>query len=351
MDANLQFHNLRPIKVLGNGATGTVFLVHNHKSDPSARSPFALKVVDKSCLQSDHRSRWEITVLDRLTVNPHPFLPFLIGSFETNEFLAWATPFCPGRDLNVLRYRQPDNVFSVSIIRFYLAEIVCALEHLHSMGIVYRDLKPENILIQESGHVTLTDFDLSRTLDRTQKHEPKTKSARVSPVIRGNTNNVTNERSNSLVGTVEYLSPEMVRGDGHEFSVDWWAVGILAYEMLYGTTPFRGKTRKDTFGRILMMQPKFTGILTPLTGLIARLLEKEPTRRLGHRRGACEIREHPFFHGLRWKALTEVGRPPFIPSRENFGLTVGLNIKEYFKKQRKASPSDSPSCNFSLTEF
>ncbi|KAL8241422.1 hypothetical protein R6Q59_014776 [Mikania micrantha] len=102
------------------------------------------------------------------------------------------------------------------------------------MGIVYRDLKPENILIQESGHVTLTDFDLSRTLDRTQKHEPKTKSARVSPVIRGNTNNVTNERSNSLVGTVEYLSPEMVRGDGHEFSVDWWAVGILAYEMLYG---------------------------------------------------------------------------------------------------------------------
>ncbi|KAI3705440.1 hypothetical protein L1987_75678 [Smallanthus sonchifolius] len=358
---DLHFPNLRPIKVLGNGATGTVFLVHNLISDPSARSPFALKVVKKSILHSDHRARWEIAVLNRLNHNPHPFLPSLIGSFETKEFLAWAIPFCPGRDLNVLRHRQPDNVFSVSIIRFYLAEIVCALEHLHTMDIVYRDLKPENILIQESGHVTLTDFDLSRTLTPTKINDrkcaglKKTKSARVSPMTRANPNFVNGERSNSFVGTEEYLSPEMLRGDGHEFSVDWWALGILAYEMLYGTTPFRGKNRKDTFGRILMMTPKFTGKLTTLTGLICKLLEKEPTRRLGYRKGACEIKEHPFFRGLQWNMLTEVVRPPFIPSRDNVGLTVesvGVSIKEYFQKLRKPpSPLDSPSCNVSLTEF
>ncbi|KAJ0557800.1 putative protein kinase AGC-RSK-2 family [Helianthus annuus] len=389
---NLHFRNLRPVKVLGNGATGTVFLVHDLISDPSARSPFALKVVEKSTLRSDHRARWEISVLNRLNGDPHPFLPFLIGSFETNEFLGWAIPFCPGRDLNILRYRQPDNVFSVSIIRFYLAEIVCALEHLHSMGIAYRDLKPENVLIQESGHVTLTDFDLSHALTPTfwssdikclkpksnwdsdvkpksywdsnlkpNKYErtcaclKKTKSTRVLPVTRVNTSLAINERSNSFVGTEEYLSPEMVRGDGHDFSVDWWALGILAYEMLYGTTPFKGKSRKDTFGRILTMQPKFTGKLTALTELITKLLEKDPTRRLGYRNGACEIKEHPFFYGLQWDVLTELVRPPFIPSRDNVGLTVetvGISIKEYFQKVRTPpSPLDSSSCSVSFTEF
>ncbi|KAI3721959.1 hypothetical protein L2E82_32979 [Cichorium intybus] len=388
----LHLHDLRAIKLLGNGALGTVFLVHNRISDPSGRYPFALKVVEKSCLHSnlhsDRRARWEISVLNRLKHKHSPFLSFLIGFLETREFLAWAIPFCPGRDLNVLRFRQPDHVFSSSVIRFYLAEIVCALEHLHSMGIVYRDLKPENILIQESGHVTLTDFDLSRTLvpksmqslilssalEEPKKHNrrltrlfpvvvshqksaglKKTKSARVSPVTRRTTSFARGERSNSFVGTEEYLSPEMVRGDGHEFAIDWWALGILAYEMLYGTTPFRGKNRKDTFGRILMMQPKFAGKPTPLTDLMTKLLEKEPTRRLGYRTGACEIKKHPFFHGLQWNLITEVIRPPFIPSRDNIELTVetaDINIKEYFQKLRKpASPLHSPSYDVSLTEF
>nr|XP_043634751.1 serine/threonine-protein kinase UCN-like [Erigeron canadensis] len=355
---DLHFHNLRPIKLLGTGATGTVFLVHDPISDPHACSPFALKVVEKSSHSTLNRANSEISILNHLSHTPNPFLPYLIGSFETHEFIAWAVPFCPGRDLNILRHRQPDNVFSVNTIRFYLAEIVCALQHLHSLQIVYRDLKPENILIQESGHVTLTDFDLSKTLQQQPCNNNvmsrasglrKQKTARVLPVTRG-------ERSNSFVGTEEYLSPEMVRGDGHEFGVDWWALGILAYEMLYGTTPFKGKNRKDTYGRILTMQPKFNGKLTTLTDLISKLLEKEPTRRLGYRTGACEIKEHPFFYGLRWDMLTEVVRPPFIPSKDNVELTgndVGVSIKEFFRKVKEppALALDSLSCNVSLTEF
>ncbi|GKA89855.1 serine/threonine-protein kinase UCN-like protein [Tanacetum coccineum] len=354
---NLNLNNLKTVKVLGTGATGTVFLVHNLITDPSAKTPFALKVVDKTCRYSDKRTHWEINVLNNLNENPHPFLPYLIGSCETNEFISWAIPYCHGRDLNVLRYRQPDNVFSVNIIRFYLAEIVCALEHLHSLGIVYRDLKPENILIQESGHVTLTDFDLSRKLTPCTSlglsSEKKTKSTRVAPVTC--TGAARGERSNSFVGTEEYLSPEMVRGDGHEFGVDWWAVGILAYEMLYGTTPFRGKNRKDTYGRIIAMQPRFNGKSTPLTDFITKLLDKDPTRRLGYRRGAWEIKEHPFFVGLRWDMLTEVVRPPYIPSRDNDELTVksdGIDIKDYFRNKKITRSSlDSVSCNVSLTEF
>ncbi|KAL3609157.1 hypothetical protein D5086_000177 [Populus alba] len=332
---DLDFDSIRAIKVLGKGAMGTVFLVHHQDTDSTAKNRFALKVVEKSTLHTkfdaERRARWEIQVLNQLSTpkTTHPFLPHLISSTETQEFLAWAVPFCPGGDLNVLRHRQNDHVFSPAVIRFYLAEIVCALDHLHQMGIVYRDLKPENILIQHSGHVTLTDFDLSRTLTRKtvrnlvsnaaascnnlitvseieqkpqkkqQQHHirnltrwwfvndvqhkknglKKAKSARVSPVSRRKLSFNNGERSNSFVGTEEYVSPEVVRGDGHEFAVDWWALGILSFEMLYGTTPFVGKNRKETFRNVLIKKPEFIGKRNELTDLIERLLEKDPTQR------------------------------------------------------------------------
>ncbi|CAN4119827.1 unnamed protein product [Withania somnifera] len=380
--------NLQVIKILGKGAMGTVFLVHEKLRDPSALSPFALKVVDKSILPDDahHRARWETTVLSRLR---HPFLPTLLGFSEISDILCYARP-----------------CFPPCVIRFYLAEIVLALEHLHTLGIAYRDLKPENILIQQSGHVTLTDFDLSTSLTPKKNLEfysdpekddnlptppsqskkfrkfaklvlpkkkytsitttsrnglRKVKSARVSPVSRRNLSSFY-ERSNSFVGTEEYVAPEIVRGEGHEFSVDWWALGVLCYEMFYGTTPFKGKNKKETFRRILMMQPEFIGKRNALTDLIGKLLEKDPTRRLGYRRGASEIKEHEFFQGLRWDLLKEVVRPPFLPLRDVTELTEevkkgGINIMEYLK-ELKAPPSPlwSPShdegrSNVSLTEF
>ncbi|XP_040993191.1 serine/threonine-protein kinase UCN-like [Juglans microcarpa x Juglans regia] len=389
----LHLDNLKALKVLGKGAMGTVFLVHDKTSDPSACSPFALKVVEKASLHTKldaaRRARWEIRVLSRLSDSSHPFLPSLLGYLDTHDFLAWAVPYCPGGDLNVLRYRQNDRVFSHAVIRFYLAEIVCALDHLHRMGIVYRDLKPENVLIQQSGHVTLTDFDLSRSLsprtvavktfistdqaaeeppDIRRKHRrnlsrwitilpdnnsknkkglKKAKSARVSPVSRRKPSFSDGERSNSFVGTEEYVAPEVVRGDGHEFAVDWWALGVLTYEMLYGTTPFKGKNRKETFRNVLVKAPEFIGKGTALTDLIGRLLEKDPTRRLGYLRGASEIKGHAFFRGVRWDLLTDILRPPFIPSRDDVDLTDhittgGLDIKDYFQKLR-SPPSFPPS--------
>ncbi|KAJ6714048.1 FLIPPASE KINASE 1-RELATED [Salix viminalis] len=372
---DLDFDSIRAIKVLGKGAMGTVFLVHNQETDSTAKNRFALKVVEKSTLhtkfEAERRARWEIQVLNQLSTpeTTHPFLPHLISSIETQEFLAWAVPFCPGGDLNVLRHRQNDHVFSPAAIRFYLAEIVCALDHLHQMGIVYRDLKPENILIQHSGHVTLTDFDLSRTLARKtvrslvsnaatscnnlitvskieqqpqkkqQQHRirnmtrwwfvndaqhkknglKKAKSARVSPVNRRKLSFNNGERSNSFVGTEEYVSPEVVRGDGHEFAVDWWALGILSFEMLYGTTPFKGKNRKETFRNVLTKKPEFIGKRNELTDLIERLLEKDPTQ-----------------------------RPPFIPPRDDGELTDrvtagGVDIREYFEDLRVPPPSMPPS--------
>ncbi|KAL2240107.1 UNVERIFIED_CONTAM: Serine/threonine-protein kinase UCNL [Sesamum indicum] len=404
MDGNktppeLEITKLRATEILGKGAMGTVFLVHENSRD----QPFALKVVEKSSHdhhQANRRARHEISVLRRLSASHQPFLPHLIGSSENEDFVCWAIPFCPGGDLNVLRYRQNDQVFSPAVIRFYLAEIISAIEHLHAQGIVYRDLKPENILVQQSGHVTLTDFDLSRDLaprksgdvnfhsdpeeeKGAKRHSQiskltrfvtlkrgkrafssknplkKAKSARVSPVSRTNANHfLTNERSNSFVGTEEYVAPEVIRGEGHEFAVDWWALGVLCYEMMYGTTPFKGKNRKETFRKILLTEPKFIGKPNALTDLIRKLLAKDPTRRLGYRRGAAEIKEHEFFRGLRWDLITEVLRPPFLPSREEAEVKGGgVDIWEYYEKVNPPrSPLWSPSPdnsrrNVSLTEF
>ncbi|KAK4763587.1 hypothetical protein SAY87_013025 [Trapa incisa] len=398
----LNVDNLQVLRVLGRGAMGTVLLVHDSSSDPSASSPFALKVIDKSNALTRHdanrRARWEISVLSRLSRPDHPFLPHLIGSFETEDLIGWAIPYCPGGDLNDLCHHQSDRVFSPAVIKFYAAEIVCALEHLHASGIAYRDLKPENVLIQQSGHVTLTDFDLSQQF--TQKkvvtiplraQEPPTfeadsqlkkhrknpirsisaagdtrfqntkkgKPARVSPVIRRHPSFSDGERSNSFVGTEEYVAPEIVRGEGHEFAVDWWALGVLAYEMLYGRTPFKGKNRKETFRNVLVKPPEFMGKRTTLMDLIERLLEKDPIRRLGYLCGAKEIKEHPFFRGVKWDLLPEVVRPPFIPSRDddNSAERLRVDVGEFFHRQRKPPPSPLPSPSrglqrsLSLTEF
>lgn len=432
----LDLDNLKPLKILGKGAMGTVFLVQD--TNDTTKPPFALKVVDKTLihakLDAERRARWEIQVLSTLS---HPFLPSLLGTCDSTHLLAWALPYCPGGDLNVRRYRQTDRTFSPSVIRFYIAEILCALDHLHSVGIAYRDLKPENVLIQNNGHVTLTDFDLSRKLnpkpkplilnpdpslnfpnsnnlsqsrrkhrrnfsrwirrlpsDANRNHNnkkynnknnnsnnnnnnnnsiinglKKAKSARVSPVSRRKPSFSNGERSNSFVGTEEYVSPEVVRGDGHEFAVDWWALGILIYEMLYGTTPFKGKNRKETFRNVLTKPPEFVGKRTALTDLVERLLEKDPVKRLGYTRGAAEIKEHEFFRGVRWEILTEVVRPPYIPARDDVdgdsptkfgGGNCGLDIREYFQNLKSApsmpaSPSPSMSYRFkknvSLTEF
>ncbi|CAJ1955614.1 unnamed protein product [Sphenostylis stenocarpa] len=369
MAEELDLDNVKAVKVLGKGAMGTVFLVQHNSCH------VAVKVVDKSSSLHDasRRGHWEISVLSRLS---HPFLPTLLGSFESNNLMGWAVPYCPGGDLNLLRYRQTDHVFSPAVIRFYLAEILCALHHLHSMDIAYRDLKPENVLIQESGHVTLTDFDLSRTLSPTKtttspsnSHIPDTaprkprrnfrwgpltkapKSARVTPAARRAAPSF--ERSNSFVGTEEYIAPEVLRGEGHGFAVDWWALGVLAHEMLYGTTPFKGKNRKETFRNALLKTPEFVGKKTALTDLISRLLEKDPTKRLGYVRGANEIKEHEFFIGVKWDLLTEVMRPPFIPSRDD-GTTPfadGVDIRGYFQSLKSPpslppSPLPSPSFEF-----
>nr|AML79610.1 putative LOV domain-containing protein [Sambucus canadensis] len=317
----LGLKHFRPVKPLGSGDTGSVHLVELCETGEF----FAMKAMDKGVMLNRnkvHRACAEREILDMLD---HPFLPALYASFQTKTHICLITDYCPGGELFVLLDRQPTKVLKEDAVRFFAAEVVVALEYLHCQGIIYRDLKPENVLIQSSGHVALTDFDLScltsckpQLLIPDINEKKKHQKGQQNPIFMAEPIRA----SNSFVGTEEYIAPEIITGAGHSSAVDWWALGILLYEMLYGYTPFRGKTRQRTFANILHKDLKFPGSITvSLQGkqLIYRLLHRDPKNRLGAREGANEIKRHPFFRGINW-ALIRCMNPPKLDA-PLFGTT------------------------------
>lgn len=307
----LGLKHFKPIKPLGSGDTGSVHLVELCGTGER----FAMKAMDKGIMLNRnkvHRACAEREILDMLD---HPFLPALYASFQTKTHVCLITDYCPGGELFLLLDRQPLKVLKEDAVRFYAAEVIVALEYLHCQGIIYRDLKPENVLLQSNGHVSLTDFDLScLTSCKPQLLIPDTNAKKrhhkgqQSPIFIAEPMRA----SNSFVGTEEYIAPEIITGAGHSSAVDWWALGILLYEMLYGYTPFRGKTRQKTFANILHKDLKFpASIPVSLSAkqLIYRLLHRDPKNRLGSREGANEIKRHPFFRGVNW-ALVRCMKPP-----------------------------------------
>ncbi|XP_016170051.1 phototropin-1 isoform X2 [Arachis ipaensis] len=298
--------HFRPVKPLGSGDTGSVHLVELCGTGHH----FAMKAMDKGVMLNRnkvHRACTEREILDMLD---HPFLPALYASFQTKSHVCLITDYCPGGELFLLLDRQPTKVLKEEAARFYAAEVVVALEYLHCQGIIYRDLKPENVLIQSNGHVALTDFDLScltsckpqlllpATDDKKKKKKKQQKGQQV-PVFMAEPMRA----SNSFVGTEEYIAPEIISGSGHTSAVDWWALGVLLYEMLYGYTPFRGKTRQKTFANILhkdLKFPKSKPVSLQGKQLIYWLLQRDPKDRLGSQEGANEIKRHPFFKSVNW---------------------------------------------------
>lgn len=266
------------------------------------------------------------------------------------------------------------SFLGISPCRFYVAEILLALEYLHMLGIVYRDLKPENVLVREDGHIMLSDFDLSlrctvsptliksasletdplrknnvycaqpaciqpscvqppscmgpttcfapRFFSSKSKKERKPKNEignQVTPLPELMAE-PTDARSMSFVGTHEYLAPEIIKGEGHGSAVDWWTFGIFLYELLFGKTPFKGSGNRATLFNVVGQPLRFPE--SPVVSFAARdlirgLLVKEPQHRLAYKRGATEIKQHPFFEGVNW-ALIRCASPPEIPRPVDF---------------------------------
>jgi len=224
-------------------------------------------------------------------------------------------------------------------MRFYAAEVLLALEYLHAMGFVYRDLKPENILLHASGHIRLTDFDLSKA-SVTPVNAHVVQSMMGGPTMVAEPTLVTN----SFVGTEEYLAPEVIVGKGYGASVDWWTFGILMYEMLYGVTPFRGKSQPDTFHRIEKTQVKFPDharapVSKECKSLIKKLLTHDPKKRLGYEQGAAEIKAHPFFKDVNLQLILN-SKPPIVPE------LAGPNDFKYFSTKIVDDDKDDEDMEF-----
>nr|AML77943.1 putative LOV domain-containing protein [Tropaeolum peregrinum] len=324
-------HHFKPIKPLGCGDTGSVHLVELKDTGEY----YAMKAMDKSVMLNRNKVHRACIEREIISLLDHPFLPTLYTSFQTSTHVCLITDFCPGGELFALLDKQPMKAFKEESARFYAAEVVTSLEYLHCLGIIYRDLKPENILLQKDGHIVLTDFDLSlMTPCRPQILKPpspnKRRRSRSQPLPMFVAEPITH--SNSFVGTEEYIAPEIITGAGHSSAIDWWALGILLYEMLYGRTPFRGKNRQKTFANILHKDLTFpSSIPVSLAGrqLINALLNRDPASRLGSNAGANEIKQHPFFRGMNWPLIRCMRPPPLEVPLELIGKDPKAKIVEW----------------------
>nr|AHZ63924.1 phototropin [Nephroselmis olivacea] len=333
-DGQLQLTHFRKVKQVGAGDVGTVHLVELE----STGILFAMKSLQKKEMYERnkvHRVLCEERILSEVD---HPFIATLYGTFMTESHLHFIMQYCPGGELYQMLSKQPSNRIPESQMRFYAAEVLIALQYLHLLGYVYRDLKPENILLQESGHVLVTDFDLSYVASKmriqiygvpynmaagsfSQDSTSCFNGSSSSAPLRSNTVAMMvaepEAHANSFVGTEEYLSPEVINAEGHGACVDWWTFGIFMYELVFGFTPFRGSKRENTFKNVMtrvLEFPETPKVSTECKELITSLLVKDPKQRLGSARGAEEIKAHPFFAGMNW-ALLRNQKPPIDPVR------------------------------------
>ncbi|CAL8353245.1 unnamed protein product [Merluccius merluccius] len=311
-----QFHLL---KVLGQGSYGKVFLVRKIRGADRGHL-YAMKVLRKATLKVRDRVRSKME-RDILAEVNHPFIVKLHYAFQTEGKLYLILDFLRGGDL--FTRLSKEVMFTEEDVKFYLAELALALDHLHSLGIIYRDLKPENILLDEDGHIKITDFGLSKEAIENDK------------------------RAYSFCGTIEYMAPEVVNRRGHTQSADWWSFGVLMFEMLTGSLPFQGKDRKETMALILKAKLGMPQFLSPeVQSLLRALFKRNPTNRLGAGPdGVEEIKQHRFFAPIDWNRLykREV-RPPFKPTAGRPEDTFHFD-PEFTSRTPTDSPGIPPSAN------
>eukprot|EP00732_Lithocolla_globosa_P003810 Lithocolla_globosa_v1_NODE_3211_length_1732_cov_13.491950.p1 type:complete len:548 gc:universal NODE_3211_length_1732_cov_13.491950:31-1674(+) len=328
------------VKLIGKGDVGKVYLVRDKRTSHY----HAMKVLNKSETIRRDKVQRAFTEQEILLGCNHPFLMTLHHCFQSRDHLYFVMEYCAGGEFFRCLQYQPHHRMDEKAAKFYIAEVILALEYIHLMGFIYRDLKPENILLHASGHIMLTDFDLSkRAADSAPLKVVTTRNVWQDEEVAGiNTQATVGQiRATSFVGTEEYIAPEMIKGEGHSASVDWWTVGILLYEMLYATTPFKGMTRRRTFANIMEEPVAFPNRSPALSNacknFIRRLLSKDQSKRLGSQNGAIDVRRDPWFLDIRW-ALLRNQTPPIVPQIANAWDTTNFRkVSEDSRSQNFAS--------------
>ncbi|GBG33610.1 cGMP-dependent protein kinase 1 [Hondaea fermentalgiana] len=270
--------------ILGQGAFGKVQIV-KHKTSGET---FALKCLNKSQIVESSLQVHVVNERKVMTMIDHPFLLKLYNSYWDDSYVYLLLELCLGGELFTVLRRA--GRFAEKASRFYVATVLQAFDHLHSKNIVYRDLKPENLMLDNGGYIKVVDFGLAK---------------------------VVQDRTWTLCGTPDYLAPEIILSKGHDKAVDYWALGVLTFELTAGVVPFYADDPLDVYQLVLDGEIRFpVHFSRPLCDLIRKLLNPAASKRLGNTKdGTQGIIKHRFFSGFDWEGLyNRTLVPPIEPS-------------------------------------
>ncbi|CDW55491.1 serine:threonine protein kinase LATS1 [Trichuris trichiura] len=322
MDASM----FEKIKTIGIGAFGEVALVRKKDTE----TLFAMKVLRKFDVIKKNQAAHVKAERDILSEADNEWVVKLYYSFQDKDCLFFIMEYIPGGDMMALLIKK--GLFEEQLAKFYVAELVCAIHSVHKLGFIHRDIKPDNILIDRNGHIKLTDFGLCTGLRWT--HDWKYYAEQ--PLLHGHKQEDSFDllqqvepqynhkvldyrhrkqrcKAHSLVGTPNYIAPEVLLRIGHTQLCDWWSVGVIFYEMVVGHPPFLANTPEETQAKVIHWRsslhiPKGANLSEAATDLILQLC-CGPENRLGKDKEAADIKRHPFFQGIDWENLRNVKAP------------------------------------------
>ena len=283
-NAPATLEDFKQLKILGQGSFGKVVLVKNENNNKL----YAMKILDKKYIVKKNQvshTRTERAMLEKLK---HPFIVRLNYAFQDSKRLYFLTEFLQGGEL--FFHLRRNSGYKEKAVRFYMCQILLALEYMHNNNYIYRDLKPENILIDKEGNIKLTDFGLSKIMppDETTTY--------------------------TMCGTAEYLAPEILFGKGYDKTCDWFSFGVVLFEMFCGYHPFKSKGQKIDPNIYLRKTYIPDKVGKTARDLIEKLFVSNPKKRLGYK-SSDEVKNHPFFKGIDFdKVLRKEYKPPFIPN-------------------------------------
>lgn len=311
-DAEVNLYHFDLHRAVGKGAFGKVRVVEHKKT----KKLYALKYIDKaSCIRKKAVANiiQERRLLEEID---HPFLVNLRYAFQDDENAFYVLDLMLGGDLRFHLERK--GFIKEEAVRFWAAEVSCALEYLHRQRIIHRDLKPDNILLDAMGHAHITDFNVAIHYSERRMHT-------------------------SVAGSMAYMAPQVVGRKGYSWQIDWWSLGVTIYELLFHKRPFDGRNTERMTQSILkdpLRIPENASSNCSDAGLhaIRGFLDRDPTTRLGCRsngQGIVDIHQHPWFSSIDWDSLqAKESQPPFVPDMNTANFDVSHELDEFLMVEK-----------------
>ncbi|KZV94712.1 kinase-like protein [Exidia glandulosa HHB12029] len=307
LDSEVDLYHFDLHRAVGKGAFGKVRVVE-HKRDGQL---YALKYINKKSIIAMKAVKNTVQERRLLEEINHTFIVNMRFAFQDDENCFMVLDLMLGGDLRFHYERK--LTLGEDAVRFYIAELSSAISYLHSQRIVHRDIKPDNVLLDKDGHAHLTDFNVACHIEH-------------------------GKALTSVAGTVYYMAPEIIYRKGYTFTSDWWSLGVMAFELLFGRRPFRGKKSVEVMRSIMHDTPEIpeaTGHMASAEAkdCIMRLIEKSPSKRLACKpkgAGLAELRAHAWFRGYDWEKLDKKAmQPPFVPDPKKLNFDFSHELDEY----------------------